>query len=130
MIKELLAKLKQNREAYRGWKQGQVSWEEYREIIQVAREQVKAKALTELNLPRDVKGKKEAFYIYVNDRRKTAIMWALSGRKLETWLPSMWRKLKCLMTFLPQSSTANALATPSELQKAKAGTGRMKNRPM
>jgi len=35
-------------------------------------------------------------------------MWALSGRKLETWLPGMWRKLRCLTTFLPQSSTASA----------------------
>ena len=32
MNKELLAKVKQKKEAYRGWKQGQVAWEEYREI--------------------------------------------------------------------------------------------------
>ena len=62
MNKEILAKLKQKNEAYRGWKQGQVGWEEYREIVRVAREQVrKAKALTELNLSRDVKGNKKAF---------------------------------------------------------------------
>ena len=33
MNKELLAKLKQKKEAYRGWKQGQVAREEYREIV-------------------------------------------------------------------------------------------------
>ena len=33
MNKELLGKLKHKKEAYRGWKQGQVAWEEYREII-------------------------------------------------------------------------------------------------
>jgi len=33
MNKELLAKLKQKKEACRGWKQGQVAWEEYREIV-------------------------------------------------------------------------------------------------
>jgi len=72
MNKELLAKLKQKKEAYRGWKQGQAAWEEYREIVRVAREQVrKAKALTELNLVRDVKGNKEAFYRYVSDEKKT-----------------------------------------------------------
>jgi len=66
MNKELLAKLKQKNEAYRGWKQGQAFWEKYREIILVAREQVrKAKALTELNLAREVKGNKKAFYRYV-----------------------------------------------------------------
>jgi len=31
----------------------------------------KAKALTELNLTRDVKGNKKAFYRYVSDRRQT-----------------------------------------------------------
>jgi len=72
MNKELLAKLNQKKEVYRGWKQGQVPWEEYREIVRVAREQVrKAKALTELHLARDVKGNKKDFYRYVSDRRKT-----------------------------------------------------------
>ena len=33
MNKELLDKLKQKRKAYRGWKQGQVAWEAYREIV-------------------------------------------------------------------------------------------------
>jgi len=47
MNKGLLAKLMQKKETYRAWKQGQVAWEEYREIVRVAREQVrKAKALT------------------------------------------------------------------------------------
>ena len=59
-------------EAYRGWKQGHVAWEEYREIVQAARDQVrKAKALTELNLARDIKGNKKSFYRYVGDKRKT-----------------------------------------------------------
>jgi len=38
MNKELLNKLKQKKEAYREWKQGQVAWDEYREIVRVARE--------------------------------------------------------------------------------------------
>ncbi|KAK4807184.1 hypothetical protein QYF61_024304 [Mycteria americana] len=72
MNKELLAKLKHKKEAYRGWKQGQVAWEEYREIVQAARDQVrKAKAQMELNLARDVKGNKKSFYRYVGDKRKT-----------------------------------------------------------
>ena len=45
MNKMLLAKLKQRKEAYRGWK---IAWEEYREIVQAANYQVrKAKALLE-----------------------------------------------------------------------------------
>ncbi|GAB0175757.1 mitochondrial enolase superfamily member 1 [Grus japonensis] len=72
MNKELLGKLKHKKEAYRGWKQGQVAWEEYREPVRAARDQVrKAKALIELNLARDVKGNKKSFYRYVSDKRKT-----------------------------------------------------------
>ncbi|GAB0185602.1 mitochondrial enolase superfamily member 1 [Grus japonensis] len=71
MNKELLGKVKQNKEAYRGWKQGQVAWEEYRETVRAAREQLrKAKAPIELNLARDVKDNKKSFYRYVGDKRR------------------------------------------------------------
>ncbi|GAB0210350.1 mitochondrial enolase superfamily member 1 [Grus japonensis] len=72
MNKELLGKVKQKKVAYRGWKQGQVAWEEYRETVRAAREQVrKAKALTEISLARDVKDNKKSFYRYVSDKRRT-----------------------------------------------------------
>ncbi|GAB0209094.1 mitochondrial enolase superfamily member 1 [Grus japonensis] len=71
MNKELLGKVKQKQEAYRGWKQGQVAWEEYRETVGAARDQVrKAKAMIELNLARDVKDNKKSFYRYVSDKRR------------------------------------------------------------
>ncbi|GAB0203869.1 mitochondrial enolase superfamily member 1 [Grus japonensis] len=56
MNKELLGKVKQKKEAYRGWKQGQVAWEEYRETVCVAR---------------DVKDNKKSFYRYVSEKRRT-----------------------------------------------------------
>jgi len=56
-------------------------------------------------------------------------MWSLSGRRWETWLPEIWRRLRYSMTFLPQSSPASAPAELPKSQKAKTGTGRMKNRP-
>ncbi|GAB0180169.1 mitochondrial enolase superfamily member 1 [Grus japonensis] len=72
MNKELLGKVKQKKEAYRGWKQGQVVWEEYRETVRAAREQIrKAKALIEISLARDVKDNKKSFYRYVSDKRRT-----------------------------------------------------------
>ncbi|GAB0180267.1 mitochondrial enolase superfamily member 1 [Grus japonensis] len=71
MNKELLGKVKQKKEAYRGWKQGQVAQEEYRETIRAARDQVrKAKALIEISLARDVKDNKKSFYRYVSDKRR------------------------------------------------------------
>ncbi|GAB0179271.1 UDP-glucose:glycoprotein glucosyltransferase 2 [Grus japonensis] len=72
MNKDLLGKVKQKKEAYREWKQGQVAWEEYRETVRAARDQVrKAKALIELNLARDVKDNKKSFYRYVSEKRRT-----------------------------------------------------------
>jgi len=51
MNKEFLDKLKHRNKACRGWEQGQVAWEEYRDVVRAARDQVrKAKALVELNL--------------------------------------------------------------------------------
>ncbi|GAB0190112.1 mitochondrial enolase superfamily member 1 [Grus japonensis] len=69
--KELLGKVKHKKEAYRGWKQGQVAWEEYRETVRAAREQVrKAKALIEISLARAVKDNKKSFYRYASDKRR------------------------------------------------------------
>ncbi|GAB0180427.1 hypothetical protein GRJ2_000508000 [Grus japonensis] len=72
MNEELLDKLQHKKEAFGGWKQGQVAWEEYREVVRAVRDQVrKAKGLIELNLDRDIKGNKKSFYRYVSDKRKT-----------------------------------------------------------
>ncbi|GAB0202677.1 hypothetical protein GRJ2_002733300 [Grus japonensis] len=149
MNKDLLGKVKQNQEAYRGWKQGQVAWEEYRENVRAARDQVrKAKALIEISLARDVKDNKKSFYRYVTDSESHRRGWkgplesnpqVSDKRKTrgnvgplwkEVRLPGIRRRLRYSMTFLPQSSPASALATPPKLQKAKAGTGRMKNHPL
>jgi len=70
MNKELLDKLKHKKEACRRGKQGQVALEEYTEIAQAARNQVrKAKALIESNLARDFKGNKKSSYRYVSGKR-------------------------------------------------------------
>ena len=56
---------------YRQWKQGQVSWEEYKEAAKLCRDGVrKAKALLELNLARDAKKNRKGFYRYLNQKRK------------------------------------------------------------
>lgn len=65
--KQLLAHKKESpfklkKEAYRGWKQGCLTWEEYRHPVQAHRDEVrKAKAQVELNLVRGVKGNKKGF---------------------------------------------------------------------
>ncbi|GAB0201619.1 class II histocompatibility antigen, B-L beta chain-like [Grus japonensis] len=89
MNKELLGKLKRKKEASRGWKQGQVGWQEYRETVRAARDQVrKAKALVEISLARDVKDNKKTFYRYISDKRKmrenVGPLWNETG-DLVTW---------------------------------------------
>lgn len=64
MNKKILDKLKHK--ARRGM------WGEYRKVVQIAKHQVrKAKALTELNLDRDIKGNKENFYRYISNKSKS-----------------------------------------------------------
>jgi len=49
---------KGKQEMHRQWKQGQVSWEEYRDAAQLCRDGIrKAKAQLELNVARDAKNK-------------------------------------------------------------------------
>ncbi|KFV00270.1 hypothetical protein N340_10900, partial [Tauraco erythrolophus] len=72
MNKKLLDQLGHKNKAYKRWKQGQVTWEEYRAIVRATRDQVrKAKALIELNLVRDIKGNKKSFYRYVSDKKRS-----------------------------------------------------------
>jgi len=67
----VLVKLKGKRELHRQWKQGQVSWEEYRDAAQLCRDEVRrAKVWLELNLARDVKKNKNGFYRSVSWKRK------------------------------------------------------------
>ncbi|KFP92756.1 hypothetical protein N329_00492, partial [Haliaeetus albicilla] len=63
-----LVKLKGKKEMHRWWKQGQVSWEEYRDAARLCRDWVR-KAKVELNLVRDAKNNK-GFYRYVSQKRK------------------------------------------------------------
>jgi len=59
----MLIELKSKREMHRQWKQGQVSWEEYRDTAQSCRDGIRrTKAQLQLNLARDAKNDKNDFY--------------------------------------------------------------------
>lgn len=71
MSRELLANLKRKKEIYGMWKKGQAMWENYRNVVRVCRDMTrKAKAHLELNLAKDIKGKKKSLYKYISSKRK------------------------------------------------------------
>ncbi|KFU97058.1 hypothetical protein N339_06908, partial [Pterocles gutturalis] len=68
---DLWLKLKGKKKMHKQRKQGQVSWEEYRDTAWLCRDGVrKAKAQLELNMARDAKNNKKGFCGYVNQKRK------------------------------------------------------------
>ena len=90
----LYRELQNEKEDYRGWKQGQIAWVENRKALPASRNQVrKAKTLTELNLARYVKGNKKSFYRYVGDRRKT-----------KENIGSLWKEIGDMVTWDVENS--------------------------
>ncbi|GAB0180073.1 mitochondrial enolase superfamily member 1 [Grus japonensis] len=122
MNKELLGKLKHKKEAYRRWKQGQVAWEEYRETVQAARDQVrKAKTLIELNLAADVKGNKKIFYRYVSDQRKTEENVGPFRNDMEDLVTRDVEKAKVLNDFFASFFTGKCSSHTAQVSEGKEG---------
>jgi len=72
MSKELLVELRWKRKVYGMWKEGQATWEEYRNVVKACRDATrKAKAHLELNLERDVKDNKKSFFKYISSKWKS-----------------------------------------------------------
>ncbi|KFZ54394.1 hypothetical protein N338_05423, partial [Podiceps cristatus] len=68
--REMPVKLRRKRELHRQRKQGQASWEEYRDASWLCRDKVrKIKAQLELNLAKDAKNNKKGFYRYISQKR-------------------------------------------------------------
>jgi len=66
MSKEPLAELRWKRKVYGMWKEGQITWEEYKNIVRACRDATrKAKVHLELNLTRDVKDNKKGLFKYI-----------------------------------------------------------------
>ncbi|KFO76748.1 hypothetical protein N303_02927, partial [Cuculus canorus] len=70
LSQDLLVKLKK-KELHRQCKQGQGTWDMYRDAARLCRDEVrKAKVHLEMNLAREVKINKKGFYSYINEKRK------------------------------------------------------------
>ncbi|CAM4590483.1 unnamed protein product, partial [Lepidochelys olivacea] len=69
--REILADLKYKKEAYKTWKFGQMTRDEYKNIARVCRSEIrKAKSHLELQLAKDVKSNKKGFFRYVSNKKK------------------------------------------------------------
>jgi len=70
LSKDLLVKLKCKKEMHRQWKQGHISWDEYRDAAQMFRHGIRrARAQLELNLARNAKNT-TGCYRYISQKRK------------------------------------------------------------
>ncbi|CAM4569362.1 unnamed protein product [Caretta caretta] len=68
---EILEDLKHKKEAYKKWKVGHMTREEYKNIARTCRNDIRrAKSHLELQLARDVKSNKKGFFRYVGNKKK------------------------------------------------------------
>ncbi|PKU45794.1 hypothetical protein llap_3880 [Limosa lapponica baueri] len=127
MNKELLDNLKQKKEAYRRWKQGQVAWKEYREIVRAARGHVKkAKAQIKLSLARDIKDNKKSFYRYVSDKRKTRENVSPLQKESGDLVTQDMEKAEVLNDFFALVFTSKCSSHPTQVAE---GTAHCRRRP-
>jgi len=74
--KDLLAELRGKRKVHGMWKEGQATWEEYRNVVRECRDVTrKAKAHLELKLARDVKNNKKGFSTTSAAKGRLGTMW-------------------------------------------------------
>jgi len=126
---DLLVKLKTKRELHREWKQGQVSWEEYKDAARLCRDGVrKSKVRLELNLARDTKNN-TGFYRQVNQKRKVKERVPPRMNKNDNLESTGEEKFEVLNKFLSQSSLSTSLLAPPQLMESKMGRRGAKSLP-
>jgi len=101
MSKELLAELRWKGKVHGTWKEGQATWEEYRNDVTACSDVTRnAKVHLELKVARDVKDNKKGFCKYITNKRKTRENVGL----LLNWCPGdrgcrEGRATECLLCF-------------------------------
>jgi len=115
MSKELLAEIRWKRKVHGMWKEGQATWEEYRNVVRACRDAMrKAKVHLELNLTRDVKDNKKGFFSYISSKWKIRDNVGLLLKEVGILVMEGAEKAELLNAFF--ASAFSAKAGPQESQ--------------
>jgi len=115
MRKEVLTELRWKRKVHGMWKEGQATWEEYRNVVKACRDVTrKAKVHLELELARDVKDNKKSFFKYISSKQKTRDNVVLLPNQVGVLVMEDTEKAELLDVFF--ASVCSAKAGPQEFQ--------------
>jgi len=113
--KELLVEIRWNGM----WKEGQATWEEYRNVVRACRDATrKAKAHLELKLARDARNNKKGFFNYISSKWKTRDNVGLLLNEVGVLVTEDAEKAELMNAFF--ASVFSAKAGPQESQALEA----------